>query len=133
MPCAVGVAGITLVMIAHHPVKVCVAKQYNVLSFPNPDTIIEALKKLDLLVVVDIPPNELCQLADIVLPDMRFLEKKGNVQIRKYHALWPQIMLRDGTGALYDDRGWGGMVDGILEALGKPEFKVSWKAGGNSS
>ena len=110
-----------------YPVKVCIAKQYNVLSFPNPDSIIEALKKLDLLVVVDILPNELCQLADIVLPDMHFLEKRGNIQIRKYHALWPQIMLRDGTGPLYDDRGWGGMVNGILEAMEKPEFKVNWK------
>jgi len=110
-----------------YPVKVGIAKQYNVLSFPNPDTIIEALKTLDFLVVVDILHNELCQLADIVLPDVHFLEKKGSTQTRKYHALWPQIMLRDGVGALYDNKGWGGIVNGILEAIGKPEFKVDWK------
>lgn len=110
-----------------YPVKVGIAKQYNVTSFPNPDTIIEALKTLDFLVVVDILHNELCQLADIVLPDVHFLEKKGSIQIRKYHALWPQIMLRDGVGALYDDKGWGSIVNGILEAIGKPEFKVDWK------
>jgi thiosulfate reductase/polysulfide reductase chain A len=108
-----------------YKVRVGLAKGYNVLSFPNPDTIIEAIKTLDFLVAVDILPNEMCQLADIVLPDVQFLEK-GGIEIREYHALWPQIMLRQGTGALWEEKGWGSIVNGILEAMGKPEFKVDW-------
>lgn len=109
-----------------YPVKVGLAKGYNVLAFPNPDSIIEALKTLDFLVVVDIQPNELCQLADIVLPDNHFLQRDG-IEIREYHAMWPQIMLREGVGTLWEEKGWGAIVNGILEAMGKPEFKVDWK------
>jgi len=107
-------------------VKVGLASAYNVLSFPNPDTIIEALKALDFLVAVDLLPSELCQLADIVLPDVHFLEKDG-VETREYHAMWPQIMLREGVGTLWEEKSWGSIVNGIVEAMGKPEFKVDWK------
>jgi thiosulfate reductase/polysulfide reductase chain A len=109
-----------------YPLKVGIAKQYGITSFPNPDTIIDALKTLDFFVVCDIYPNELCQLADIVLPDKQFLEKKDSIEIRKYHAMWPQIMLRDGVGTLYDEKGWGGMVNGILKAMGKSDYTVDW-------
>jgi len=107
-------------------VKVGIAKQYDVLTFPNPDTIVEALKTLDFFVVVDILPNQLCQLADIVLPDTHFLERDG-IEIRNYHAMWPQILLRQSVGVLWEEKGWGSIVNGILEAMGKPEFKVDWK------
>lgn len=110
-----------------YKVRVGLAKAYNVLSFPNPDTIVEALKTLDFFVAVDIYPNEMCQLADIVLPDTHFLERDG-VETRDYHALWPQMLLRQSAGVLWEEKGWGAIVNGILEAMGKPEFKVDWKA-----
>ena len=110
-----------------YKVRVGLAKAYNVLSFPNPDTIVEALKTLDFFVAVDIYPNEMCQLADIVLPDTHFLERDG-VETREYHALWPQMLLRQSAGVLWEEKGWGAIVNGILEAMGKPEFKVDWKA-----
>jgi thiosulfate reductase/polysulfide reductase chain A len=110
-----------------YKVRVGLAKAYNVLSFPNPDTIVEALKTLDFLVAVDLYPNEMCQLSDIVLPDTHFLERDG-VETRQYHALWPQMMLRQSAGVLWEEKGWGSIVNGILEAMGKPEFKVDWKA-----
>lgn len=109
-----------------YPIKAGLAKSYNVLSFPNPDTIIEALKTLDFLAVVDILPNELCQLADIVLPDVHFLQKDG-VEFRTYHAMWPQVMLREGVGTLWEEKGWSSIVNGILDGMGKSEFKVDWK------
>lgn len=108
-----------------YKVRVGLAKGYNVLSFPNPDTIVEALKTLEFFVVVDLYPNELCQLADIILPDLHFLEKSG-IETREYHVMWPQIMLRQGVGALWEEKGWGSIVNGIVEAMGKPEFKVDW-------
>ena len=108
-----------------YKVRVGLANAYNVLSFPNPDTIVEALKTLDFFVTVDLYPNELCQLSDIVLPDVHFLEKSGIVT-REYHCMWPQIMLGEGAGVLWEEKGWGSIVNGILEAMGKPEFKVDW-------
>lgn len=105
--------------------KVGLAKAYNVLAFPNPDTIVEAIKTLEFFVAVDLYPNELCQLADIVLPDQQFLQKNG-METREYHAMWPQIMLRQGVGTLWEEKGWGGIVNGIVEAMGRPQFKVDW-------
>ena len=108
-----------------YKVRVGLAKGYNVLSFPNPDTIVEALKTLEFFVTVDLYPNEMCQLSDIVLPDVHFLEKDGT-ETREYHCMWPQIMLRQGIGVLWEEKGWGSIVNGIVEAMGKPEFKVNW-------
>jgi len=113
-----------------YPVKVGMARSYNVLSFPNPDTIIEALKTLDFLVVIDILPSELCQLADVVLPETHFLQNTG-IQVRTYHALWPQIMLREGIGTIWEERGWWNIANGMLGAMGKSQFKVdsaAWQA-----
>jgi thiosulfate reductase/polysulfide reductase chain A len=107
-----------------YPVKVGIAKGYGILSFPNQDTIIEALKTLDFLVVIDILPNEMCMLADIVLPDEHFLESKG-FEAREYHALWPQVLFRDGS-ALYDNRGFGPITNGILKAMGLGDYAVWW-------
>ena len=109
-----------------YKVRVGLAKGYNVLSFPNPDSIVEALQTLEFFVAVDLYSNEMCQLADIVLPDVHFLEKDG-IETREYHCMWPQIMLRQGVGVLWEEKGWGSIVSGILEAMGKPEFKVDWK------
>jgi len=108
-----------------YPVKVGIMRKYNLLAFPNPDTIIAAIKKLDFFVVVDIMPSESCQMADIVLPDMYFLESGGYTD-RVRNALWPMLLLREGVGALWDNRGWSAIVNGILESMGKSEFKVDW-------
>ncbi len=62
-----------------YEVKMAIANSYNVLSFPNPKKIIKALKKLEFLVVIDIYPSEMAQLADIALPDLTYLEKTSIV------------------------------------------------------
>jgi len=50
-----------------------------VLSDPNQHHVIEALEKLDCLVVQDITLTETAQYADVVLPGYTFLEKEGTV------------------------------------------------------
>ena len=110
-----------------YPVRAGIALAYNLLSFPNPDTMEEAIKKMDFFAVVDIVPSEMCQMADIVLPETHFLERSGYVQ-RGHHAMWPQLMLREGIPALYDGKGWSAIVSGILKAMGKSEFIPDWKA-----
>ena len=40
--------------------------------------------------------------------------------------MWPQMMLRQGVGVLWEEKGWSSIVNGIVEAMGKPEFKVNW-------
>ncbi len=50
-----------------------------VMSDPNQHHVIEALEKLDFLVVQDIMMTETAQYADVVLPGFAFLEKEGTV------------------------------------------------------
>ncbi|MDT8419945.1 MAG: molybdopterin-dependent oxidoreductase [Desulfuromonadales bacterium] len=51
----------------------------NPLSFPNASRWRKALEKVDCLVVQDILPNELTELATVVLPGTTFAEKNGSV------------------------------------------------------
>jgi formate dehydrogenase alpha subunit len=48
-----------------------------VVSYPNSNGIMEALKRLDFLVVQDIYPTETTQFADVILPGTCFAEKDG--------------------------------------------------------
>ena len=48
-----------------------------VLSYPDKNYVIEALKSLDFLIVQDIFMNETAELADVVLPAASFAEKDG--------------------------------------------------------
>ncbi|MEN6517591.1 MAG: formate dehydrogenase subunit alpha [Methanospirillum sp.] len=48
-----------------------------VVSYPNSNGIMEALKRLDFLVVQDIYPTETTEYADVVLPGTCFAEKDG--------------------------------------------------------
>jgi predicted molibdopterin-dependent oxidoreductase YjgC len=48
-----------------------------VLSDPNSTHVVNALKKLDFLVVQDILPSETSKFADVVLPGVSFAEKDG--------------------------------------------------------
>jgi thiosulfate reductase/polysulfide reductase chain A len=73
----------------------------------------------------------MCQMADIVLPETHFLERSGYAH-RGNHALWPQLMLKDGIEPLWDGKGWSSIVSGILKAMGKAEFDVDWKAFNNA-
>ncbi len=50
-----------------------------VMSDPNQHHVIEALEKLDFVVVQDIVMSETAQYADVVLPGAAFLEKEGTV------------------------------------------------------
>ncbi len=109
-----------------YPVTVGIAHSYNVLSFPNPKTIIEALTRLEFFVAVDILPSEICQIADIVLPDLFFLEENA-LEAREYHSLWEQVLIRDGK-PLYDNKGFGEIVNELLKSMGLGDYVIDWKA-----
>ena len=60
-----------------YPIKALIVQGGNVATqFPNAGRAIEALKKLDLLVVMDIFMTETAKLADIFLPACTFLERE---------------------------------------------------------
>lgn len=110
-----------------YPIKAGFAGFYNIRSFANPDRLVEALKTLDFFVVFDIMPTEMAMMADVVLPDLFFLERKGFIN-RTNNALWPQAMLQEGVDPLYEGKGLGAVVNGIVSAMGRPDLKVDWTA-----
>jgi len=100
-----------------YPVKAALVQKHNVMSFPNPARMIEALKTLDFIAVSDILPSEIVQLADVVLPDNTFYESSGLVA-RQYHAIYPQVALREALPALYDTRSFSNIALSVLKKMG---------------
>lgn len=77
---------------------------YTVLGFPQPMQMVEALKTVDFLAVMDFLPNDTVQLADIVLPSTIYLEGAGLVS-RVYRAPIPQVQVRQPVvPALFETR-----------------------------
>lgn len=90
-----------------YPIKALIVYGVNLLnSIPNPQRTIEALKKLDFVLVVDVLPQEHVAWADVVFPEATSLER--------YDDLWtvahktPYIALREpAVEPLYDTKpGW---------------------------
>lgn len=110
-----------------YPVNVIFAHNYNTHSFPDPDTLITELCQPDrFLAVYDAIPNNLCWLADVVLPGTWWLESRNNFNGTDQHALWPTLKLIDGVSALWSRKGYGGVVTGILNKLWPGQFDVDW-------
>jgi thiosulfate reductase/polysulfide reductase chain A len=77
-----------------YPIDVVMFRKYNVLGLPNPPKWVEALKRV-FVIAIEIQMSETAQMADVVLPEVFFLEGRGWAQAT-YFALWPQIMLTGG-------------------------------------
>jgi len=104
-----------------YPVKAAFFWKHNLLAFPNPPRLVEALKTLDFIAVSDVLPTEIVQLADVVLPDNTFYESSGLVA-REYHAMYPQTALREALPALHDTRGVSGVMLSILKKMGLGDY-----------
>ncbi len=65
-----------------YPIKGWVVYASNLIqTLPNEKETIEAISKLDLLVVVDTHPSEISGWADVVLPDTTFLERHDDLYV----------------------------------------------------
>ncbi|MBE7470917.1 MAG: hypothetical protein DPW09_21805 [Anaerolineae bacterium] len=76
---------------AYTPKMGLVIFQNLVLSVPGTDTVVEALKKLEFLVVVDTMLSETAQLADIVIPGTNYLER---YDLTTNWVTWTSVSLR---------------------------------------
>lgn len=77
-----------------YPIDVVLFRKYNVLGMPDPQKWYEALKRV-FVVAVEIQMSETAQMADVVLPELFWLEGRGWDKA-EYFSLWPQIMVTDG-------------------------------------
>jgi len=104
-----------------YPVKAMVVWKHNLLAFPNPARLAEAIKTLDFVAVSDVLPSEMAQLADVVLPDYTFFEG-GGINARQYHAMYPQVALRDPLPPVGDVRSFSNVVINVLKKVGLTEY-----------
>ncbi|MFA6958472.1 MAG: molybdopterin-dependent oxidoreductase [Thermoanaerobaculia bacterium] len=91
-----------------YPIKGWIIYGQNVLeSIPQPARTIEAMKKLDLVVVVDVLPVDQIQYADLVLPEATYLERYDPPTIVE-SAKRPFVAVRSpACEPLYDSKpGW---------------------------
>lgn len=111
-----------------YPVKAMVVWKHNILSFPNPPRLMEAIKTLDFVAVSDVLPSEMVQLADVVLPDYTFYEGSG-INVREYHAMYPQVALRDPLPPVGDVRSFGGVIISLLRKMGLGDYAPDGMSG----
>jgi len=104
-----------------YPVKAAFFWKHNILSFPNPPRLVEALKTLDFIAVSDVLPTEIVQLADEVLPDNTFYEGSG-LNARQYHATYPQVALREPLPPVHDTKSFTSVSLEILKRMGLGEY-----------
>jgi thiosulfate reductase/polysulfide reductase chain A len=104
-----------------YPVKAAVVWKHNLLAFPNPARLAEALKTLEFIAVSDVLPSEMVQFADVVLPDNLYFEGSGLNQ-RTYAAMYPQTALREALPAVYDTKSFGSVTVALLRKMGLGEY-----------
>jgi thiosulfate reductase/polysulfide reductase chain A len=76
-----------------YPVKGWMVYATNLLqALPNQRETIEAIRKLDLLVVVDVIPSEIAGWADVVLPESVYLERHDELNVEFFRQ--PFVALR---------------------------------------
>ncbi len=85
-----------------YPIKALIVYGTNLLNtVPNPERTIEALKKLDLVVVIDVLPMEHVAWADVVLPEATILERSDDLWTVAHKT--PYIALREQAVEPYAD------------------------------
>ena len=104
-----------------YPLKGAFFWKHNILAFPNPPRLVEALKTLDFIAVSDVLPTEIVQLADVVLPDNTYFESLS-LSARQYHAVFPQLALSQPLPALYETKGFGTVAREILKRMGLTQY-----------
>ena len=90
-----------------YPVKGLIIFGVNALhTIPNPERTIEALKKLDFVLVIDVLPMEHVAWADVVLPEATYLERHDDLWAVAHKT--PFISMREpAVEPLYDTKpGW---------------------------
>ncbi len=94
-------------------------------SLPNPSQTIEAINRLELLVVVDVLPVEIAGYADVVLPECTYLERYDDLYAASFRE--PFLALRQPVvQPMYDSRpGWW-MARELARRLGLEAY-FPWK------
>ena len=92
---------------APYPIKGWIVTGTNLMkALPNQKETLEAIRKLDFLLAVDVMPTDTAMLADVILPECSYLERHDALAVGKGRSL--TVSLRQPAVApLYDSKpGW---------------------------
>jgi thiosulfate reductase / polysulfide reductase chain A len=105
-----------------YPIKGWFVHATNLLqSMPNMHQTLEAIEKLDLLVVCDVQPTEITRYADVLLPEDTYLERYDDLQLGAGRR--PYIALRQPVVASpHDTRPAWRIARDLARALGVGDF-----------
>ncbi|RKX35349.1 MAG: nitrate reductase [Verrucomicrobia bacterium] len=109
-----------------YPIKGWMVYGTNLLkALPNQEETIEAIRKLDLLVVVDVIPSEIAGWADVVLPESVYLERYDELNVEWFRE--PFVALRQPVVESPNDQkpNWW-IARRLAEELGLSEY-YPWK------
>jgi thiosulfate reductase/polysulfide reductase chain A len=113
-----------------YPIKAAIVRKHNIFAFPDAPKMVEALKKLEFMVALDIHPSEMIQMADIVLPDHHYFEGSAIVY-REYFGLYPQVAIQQPVvKPLYDTRGFRNIMIELGNAMGLGDYFKGVSPGG---
>ncbi|MBN1226508.1 MAG: molybdopterin-dependent oxidoreductase [Deltaproteobacteria bacterium] len=73
-----------------YPIKAAIVYNQGLFAFSNPARVVKALSKIPFMVNINIYPDEMATLADIVLPEVTYLER-SEIVARTLNALYPQV------------------------------------------
>ena len=105
-----------------YPLKALIVYKQSLFAFSNPNRVAQAFAKVPFMVNINIYPDEVACLADIVLPERTYLERKG-LSPRNLFAKSPQIsVIQPVVKPLYDARPLGEIKAEIAERMGIAEF-----------
>ncbi len=121
-----------------YPIKAYIVMRHDPLaSLPDPDFFREALKKLDLLVSIDVNYSETGWFSDVILPESTYLERTDHVFAR--NGLKPGLGLRrKAVEPRFDSRPRSYIFKALADRLGvgqyfpynSPEELIAWQLEG---
>lgn len=105
-----------------YPVKVAIIYAQSLQSMPNPQKWVKAFEKLDCIININIYPDEMATIADIVLPESTYLEK-SEISVRMTNARYPQIAISEPMiKKLHDTKDSGEIKYLIAKKLGLEQY-----------
>jgi thiosulfate reductase/polysulfide reductase chain A len=105
-----------------YPVKAFICYRFDPLSsFPDPEAYLEGLKKLDLLVSIDVNYSHIGWHADVILPEATYLERTDPVLVKKgaKPALW---LRRQAVEPKYDSKPKWWIFKQLADRLGIGQY-----------
>jgi len=102
-----------------YPIKAVIINHLNpVRSCPDSQAFIEALKKLELMVAIDIQMNDTAYYAHYILPESTYLERYDPIM-----TVGNKVILRQpAVPPLFDTKGGEEIIAGLAEACGLGEY-----------